>query len=86
MTPKEAYEHAEKHGPSEETREIVCKDSCLAFFYAENVDKCREDTREAKVSNYAYKYTLDVNKCPREDARRLHAKIHYMHIIMQKGR
>jgi len=70
MTPKEAYEHAEKHGPSEETRKIACKDLCFAFWYAKCIDECpREDTREAacKDSYCAYEYARDIDQNFHED-------------------
>ena len=39
MTPEEAYYYAKKYGPSDETREIACKDPRFAYNYALEVDK-----------------------------------------------
>lgn len=74
MDPREAYYYAEKYGPSKETREIVCKESQFAYWYAVIVDKGpREDTREATYENsyYAYLYARFVDKCFHEDTWRV---------------
>ena len=68
MRPKNAYNYAKGYGPSDETRQIVCKNPKYAYYYAENVDKCpRDDTRKAacKASQYAYFYARDIDGCPR---------------------
>ena len=65
MRPEEALEHAERHGPSDDTRVFACKNPFYAYYYALDVDKCpREDTREAacREAKYAYEYAIKVDK------------------------
>jgi len=71
MTPEKAYNYAYKHGPSEEIREIVCKDSQWAYNYALMYGPS-EEIREivCKDSQYAYKYAGNVDKRPRDDTRK----------------
>ena len=53
MSPKEAYRYAEKHGPSDKTRKIACKDPEIAYLYARKIDKgLHENTREAVCKSY----------------------------------
>ena len=65
MTPKEAYEFAEKYDSSDEIRKIACQDPYYAYVYARNIDKeSRDDTREAacKDLKYACLYAKNVDK------------------------
>ena len=72
MNCKKALEHAKKYGPSEETREIACKEPFSTYLYADTIDqKSRDDTRNAvcKDPEYAYEYTETVDKYPRDNTR-----------------
>jgi len=72
MTPQEACIYADKYGPSEETREIACKEPFSAYLYADTIDqKSRDDTRNAACEDpeWIYWYAVDVDKYPRDDTR-----------------
>ena len=64
MTPKEAYEYARKHGPSNKTRIIACENPKYAYLYAKNVDKnFHEDTWKAtKNTEFEEKYNKFLNQ------------------------
>ena len=77
MTLRKAFEHAKRHGPSDETRQIVCKDSFYAYKYAKEIDqKPRKDTREAACIDamWACHYALYIDKRPRKDTRKAACK------------
>ena len=83
MTPREAYLYAKKHGSSEETRKIACREALIAFLYAYHVDKCpRDDTRKAICSHpnlkwsaeYAFYYARDIDKGSKENTRKVACK------------